>query len=637
VTFQDGAIVQLRQNTLIIIYGAPSGAARRRTTEATLERGTLRSRLGELRLDVKTPTAEAGLESGSSVVSVDGEGTSRLSNHEGGEARFSVAAGEAVRVKPGYGSKAKRGDRSPTKPAPLPPSPAWAGDTSLTFTGTRSAGGTVRGSWLPVAEAVRYRIEIAKGSDGREVMVSTTAPASTTSFEVHRLPDGDYFARVSAIDSDGFESPPSSGLALLVRLAEVVPPGAQKAAEITSATDDRTEPPPPTRVLPGTALVSPEGYRCGMAGEPAVETLTLSEGGTHEVVCTATSGSSSATLAVTVVAPTLEVLEPDPIEPLVRGAEPTLFRVSAKSELPLPDTTRVRVSEGIAAEELSSSGDVTRLMLSATRESPDTAELELVTGPEESEVVLSMLPLVTALPDELDFAPNEALGLTLSPDLLGLTNDRREGTGAFFTLGYVGDLPSRTSYWRGTVGVEVAPIRRVRIGLAVPADFSKTGLLPQARGDQDLLVWGGYRIFMRRDFSLYSELGVWFPLRQRAESISRPRFAPSLEASYLVVDRLLFRTRQGAILETSSGGPFLWASAYGLDIKIVRLFSLSLELDVALGRALGEGVTRVGGGPGLSVLAGPVSIYAAARFAATDDFERSNGKYNFSGGLRLLF
>ena len=637
VTFKDGALVQMRENTLIIIYGAKSGAARRRTTEATLERGTLRSRLSELRLDVRMPVAEAALEGGSSVVSVDAEGTSRLSNHDGGNARFAVQQGEAVTVEPGFGSKAKRGDRRPTKPVPLPASPSWAVEGPLAFSGARDVGATARGTWSPVEEASHYTIEITRGRDGEDVVLTTIASAEATSFELHRLPEGDYFVRVSAVDDNGFESVPSAPLALLVRLIEVKPPGGTRTAQRTLDLDERASAPPPLRVLPGTALVSPDGYRCAIDGERETDTITLVDPGAKDVVCASEGGDRATALSVTVSAPELEVLEPQPVAPIVRGDEPALFVVATRSELALPSDARFVVPNGIVVEELSSDGNVTRLMLAATQDSPDEFTLQLVSGTEGNEAVLASLPMTTATPDELDFAPNEALGLTLFPDLIGLTNDRREGSGVFLTVGYIGDLPSRNAYWRGTVGVEVAPIRRVRIGLAMPADFAKRGLLPQNRGDQDLLFWGGYRVLMRRDLSVYTELGLWVPLRERAESIARPRFAPAADISYLAVDRLLLRTRQGAILETASRGHFLWASAYGVDIKLVRLFSLSLELDVALGRALGEAATRVGGGPGLSILAGPAAIYLAARFAATDDFERSNGKYNFTGGVRLLF
>jgi hypothetical protein len=583
------------------------------------------------------PVAEAALEGGSSVVSVDAEGTSRLSNHEGGKARFAVQKGEAVTVEPGFGSKAKRGDRRPIEPVPLPRSPSWTVEGPLAFVGTRDLGATVGAAWAPVSKATEYRIEVSKGRDGAEVVLATAAPATATSFELHRLPEGDYFVRVSAVDAGGFESVPSVPLGLQVRLVEIRPPGGTRTAEAGLDLDRRASAPPPLRVLPGTTLIAPDGYRCAAGGVPPSKTITLSASGSRDVVCTSVEGNSSATLSLSVSAPALEIVEPKPPVPLVRGAKPIALRISVKSDLALPDDTRFRVPDGIVAEELSSSRGVARLMLGATEDSPDEFELELVSETEDREAVLASLSMNTVPPDRLDFAPNEALGLSLSPDLIGLTNDRREGSGAFVTAGYVGDLPSRNAYYRGTVGVEVSPVERVRIGLAIPADFGEKGLLPQARGDQDLLLWGGYRVLMRRDLSVYTELGVWVPLRERASSIARPRFTPTAELSYLMVDRLLFRTRQGAILETSARGPFLWASAYGIDVKVVRLFSISLELDVALGRALGEGVTRVGGGPGLSILAGPAAFYLAARFAATDDFERSNGKYNFTGGVRLSF
>jgi hypothetical protein len=239
--------------------------------------------------------------------------------------------------------------------------------------------------------------------------------------------------------------------------------------------------------------------------------------------------------------------------------------------------------------------------------------------------------------ERLDFAPNEALGLMLTPNLLGLTNDRREGSGPFATIAYLGDPKSGNGKWRLSLGGEISPVRRARIGIAIPVDVHRSGVSPVPVRDEGILVWGGYRIFMRRDFSLYTELGVWFPSVGQTGSIVRTRFAPAIEGSYLLVDRVLFRSRQGAILETSSAGPFLWASAYGIDIKLVRLLSISAELDVVLGRSAGDAVTGVGGGPGLSILAGPAAIYFATRFAATDDFRASNGKYTFSGGLRLSF
>ncbi|MGB5285594.1 MAG: hypothetical protein WBN29_13860, partial [Polyangiales bacterium] len=304
-------------------------------------------------------------------------------------------------------------------------------------------------------------------------------------------------------------------------------------------------------------------------------------------------------------------------------------------ELPLPEGARLRVPEGIVLQEVSSSGDTTTLDLSATKESPDEIALELVSGPEGDEAVVASLGFDVIDSERLDFAPNEALGLMLSRSALGLTNDRREGSGPFATLAYVGDPKANNGKWRLNLGGEVAPIRRVRLGIAAPVDVHRSGTAPPS--DEGIQLWGGYRVLMRRDVSLYTELGVWFPSAQQSKSIRRTRLVPALEVSYLLVDRLLFRTRQGAILQTSSQGPFLWASAYGLDIKLVQRFAISGELDIVIGKSAGDAVRGVGGGPGLSLLLGPAALYFATRFAATDDFKAINGKYTFTGGVRVTF
>lgn len=637
VSFQDGSLVQMRQNTLIIIYGGVYRDARRKTTEASLERGTLRSRLSEFRLEVKTPTAQAGLDGGSSVLSVDDEGTSLLSNHEGGEAQFKVTMGEAVRVKPGFGSKARKDTPRPSKPKPLPPTPTWNSGLEEIFSGIRTEGGTVRGAWSSVAAATSYRVEIAKDREGGEVVVATTVPSAVTSFEIHRLPEGIYFARVSTIDSEGFESPQSSAHPMNVHLVHLELPGQDANESAVAALADSNEAPLPARVLPGTKVISPSGFRCGTESHDKAASFELAEAGVYEVVCTGTDGAAAPPVEVAVVAPVLEILEPETNEPLVRDDDPRRVMVAVQSELPLPDGAGFRVPGGCVLDEVSSSGNATTMDLGATKECPDALALELVTGPAGDETVLASVQFEVIESERLDFAPNEALGLMLTPNVLGLTNDRREGSGPFATIAYLGDPKLNNGKWRLSLGGEIAPVRRARIGIAIPVDVHRSGVSPVPVRDEGILVWGGYRIFMRRDFSLYTELGIWFPSAEESRSVVRTRFAPAIEGSYLLVDRILFRSRQGAILETSSGGPFLWASAYGIDIKLVRLLSISAELNVVLGKSGGDAVTGLGGGPGLSVLAGPAAIYFATRFAATDDFEASNGKYTFTGGLRLTF
>ena len=268
-TFRDESIVTMRENTLVIIYGGEARRARRETRRATLERGALRSRLAELRgLRVETPSAEAELAEGEAVVSVDGAGTSRVSNLEGREARVRGRAGGRVRVRPGFGSKVMPGSR-PTPPRPLPPAPRWAEGAPGRFVGVSPEGATVRGGWAPVEGARAYRVEIFRRTEAGargSIVAATEVPAEVTRFELHWLPAGTYLARASTIDGDFFESRPSRALAFRVELGRFEGGAAPGEGEGEDVLPDPTVAPEPPTVWAGTRFLPPEGLRCVLGG-----------------------------------------------------------------------------------------------------------------------------------------------------------------------------------------------------------------------------------------------------------------------------------------------------------------------------------------------------------------------------------
>jgi len=63
--FRDESVLEMREHTLVVIYGGSRRLARRTDARATLERGALRSRLSELAgiVDVETPRWGAGRRS----------------------------------------------------------------------------------------------------------------------------------------------------------------------------------------------------------------------------------------------------------------------------------------------------------------------------------------------------------------------------------------------------------------------------------------------------------------------------------------------------------------------------------------------------------------------------------------------
>ncbi|MEO0326530.1 MAG: FecR domain-containing protein, partial [Myxococcota bacterium] len=262
VTFRDTSTVHMRENTLVIIYGGEARTARRQTTRARLERGTLRSRLGELRLDVDTPSSNASLDGGAAVVVVDEEGTSRVSNFDGGAARVRGATGGRVNVRPGYGSEVRRG-RRPSRPRPLPPAPRWSEDGPTHFLGVVGAGGTLRGAWDPVPVARTYRVEVGLGDPGGAVLAATEVDAEVTRFELRGLPAGRYWARVSTIDAAFFEGRPSGPKRFELVHVDLRAPGAGATEDLEP---DPSLAPRAPRTLVGSAIIAPEGFRCRRAG-----------------------------------------------------------------------------------------------------------------------------------------------------------------------------------------------------------------------------------------------------------------------------------------------------------------------------------------------------------------------------------
>ncbi len=640
-TFRDESIVQMRENTLVIIYGGSSQAARRQTSKAELERGELRSRLGELRLEVTTPSATADLEGGSSLVSVDKAGASRLSHHEGVPAKLRTKKGRAVSVKPGFGSKLAKGESRPSKPRRLPPAPAWTSTNDRVFTGLAGIGGSIAAQWKEVGKAESYRVEIARSKTGKQLVASLTIPATVRQFEAHGLPEGTYFARVSTVDKAAFESRQSRTLRMVVKLMEVLSPGAKKplkgggAADVSEAQKART--------LVGTQLTSPDGFACAVGDAKRAKTIALMKPGMSTITCTGPNNVSAEIFSLEVVAPRL-VLADESVTPTFRRGEPQRLSLQVQSALPLPDNARLSAPKTVELRDKGLSGDARTVELVASDATPERFPISLVVGSGDDIVTLTQLELhvedagsgqVPAPPFEPQFAPNEALGLALNPNILALRNDRREGSGLFVSVSYNGKRDNR--YGRATYGFEVAPSNRIRLGIASVADFAENGTVPAARGDLDLFSWISYRFVRDRALSLDAEIAAWFPTTDNASSIDRVRLVPSLHFSWDIDSSVLLRMRQGAILNMGSGGPFFWASAYGADIKIVRYFAFAAELDLIVGKLEDTAVSDVGLGAGFSALAGPASLYLMARYGFGDDIEDLVGRITLSFAIRLSF
>ena len=300
ITFRDTSRLHMRENTVVIIYGPGSSRMRKQGTRATLERGSLRTRLAELdgkssNVVVETPSSEAELGSGSALVSVDEAATARVANHSGEAARVRSRSGgkkkrsRAIALNAGMGSKVEK-DKEPTPPKPLPPTPVWkAGPSGVV--GWAHSGATLSGEWDPVVEAASYRIEIARDDQSKDVVAAVVANAPVTRFVAHGFPPGEYFVTVASVDADQFEGAPSQQRVIRAEVIALTPFGSDAPKAAIVVTPDQAIDPDsvPTQepLLPGSRIALSGDLRCAFAGETMASSLVVSGEGRRELRCQA--------------------------------------------------------------------------------------------------------------------------------------------------------------------------------------------------------------------------------------------------------------------------------------------------------------------------------------------------------------
>jgi hypothetical protein len=266
---QDRADLHVRENTVVVIFGPGelmTATGGRLLGKASLERGTLKSRLAELAgtgdagtVEVATTSAVAAVAGADVLVGVDAGGTTRVAHHGGQKATVRSTkpkAAPAVPLEAGFGTKVAPG-REPTPPSPLPPPPSSiaAASPDGTFVVGDDGQGTVAVRWEPRPEDAGYHIELWRDDDVIADIVDVAAPAS--SFTAQGLPPGRYGLRIAAVDVGGFEGLPSAPVGLTVTSS---PPSPAPTTPAPTTTPPATTPPtttPPPRTLRDEAPVPP--------------------------------------------------------------------------------------------------------------------------------------------------------------------------------------------------------------------------------------------------------------------------------------------------------------------------------------------------------------------------------------------
>lgn len=635
IVFRDRAEITVRERTLVIVYGGRRRVVERPVTRAELERGALRSRLGELAgrapLEVTTPSSQASLD-GDAVVSVTDDGTSRVANH-GSRSATVLAGGTRVVLPADTGTVVRPGER-PARPRRLLAAPRWRADHRGPVLGFVGRGATLRGGFDPVRGAARYRVEIAARPSGGELLATVDMGGDADRFEAEGLPEGTVYVALASIDGAGLEGRRSPWRAFTVRLARLVAPGGIEA-------DLAQEPP---RVIPGTWLVAPRGTTCAIGDAAPSTIVTLRAPGRATVQCSDPAGSELAPLEVDVAAPSVVVRGE-----LERDRSRTIELALSGEPIPAARTLALSVPEGFRAGPVRSQGAVLAVDVEVPPNAADRARvsLDVVAGAERialaSVVVVVREPAAseaTREPAPVSERPARvvqgALGDLAWPSALGLRDERRGGLGAWLYLATV-EAGTGDPQLRGGVGARAElPGVPLRIAFASQLDLLARPSLVDRRGEADLLASAGVLLADEAVASLALDLSAWIPTRSEPESLGRVRLAPSLEGSVRPTEWLSLRTRQGALIDASDQGARLWAFAIGADAGITEWLAAGLELDGSIGRFADRDGAALALGGGLELRLELFELALGARFALTDEARALLGKWSAIASVRVF-
>ena len=386
-TFHDDSRLFMRENTVVIVYGPTEHRERTFGADAELERGTLEGRLAELRggkaVVVRTPSSEATLGVGRSLIAVADSGDSIIGNHGGADLflravnKLHHPVGGKVIVKSDFGSKVRVG-KPPEKPRPLPLAPQWA-SASGRFIAVPGVTTVVTGGWSAVANAATYRVTISTGIE--DDVTSVQVPATASSFEFRDLPVGAYHAIISVIDTEGFESKPSVAWPFEIVPVAIIAPGANIVTPV-----------PSTHVvvasLPqGTDIAAPIGLQCAIGDGTASDHVVLTNVGDLDLRCSSYTGAvATIKISVTPLMVTIAPLTGPPIPRHATTRLPLMFDHSNAAGA-TPAALEVRATGGLAVlgPAAAASDTVDQLSIQIT---PD----DKATGPVHLDIVLKSAP-----------------------------------------------------------------------------------------------------------------------------------------------------------------------------------------------------------------------------------------------------
>ena len=628
VRWRDGSLLAMRERTLLIVHAAGRRTTRSAPRRARLEHGALRAHLAALAgVAVHTPSSVATVEGGDVLVDVDAEGASRVANLGG---RAEVSANDTTVTLPvGTGTVVQPG-RTPSAPRRLPPPPRWANDLAGRFVGVSPGGGTLRGSWHPVDGAQRYRVEVSRQADGRELVASVEVDASQNQFAIHHLEAGTYYVSVATIDTEFLEGRSSPRRAMVVREARIVPPGGGEPPADEYDPGDPSLPFSAPRILVGTMLVAPLGFRCHGRGTTPATIVTLRQLGPQRVKCFDSAGREVPGFGVDVVRATAHTSSV-----VTRGTRHTVV-MQVGSPLRLPRQLVALGSAGVAIGPVLQRPDgdyETEIVV--THDAPDDVIIPLAVASGSERIEIARLRIATTAPAiqptpapravpphpspvQDPAAPFDQLAL---PDQLALRGP--SGARVWAAFGFISDERLRK---RLNVGAATPEFKGVSLFARVGMELAGNDQRAPHSAHGDAIAGTQIGLWQNESFDLRGTFEAWLPTGPSAGGLAATRLAPAVQLDFRR-GRLALRTRQGFIGAFAPDATRLWASSYGAD-ALFENWTVGLEIDSTMGSDHSARLrTAVAAGASASFAWKRLHLSGAGRVGLTPDAATMLGRW----------
>lgn len=283
-TFANGATVELSERTQVLMFASPTPPlpGQPPSTATTLLRGVMRAHPGASVngrpvgvVPISTQAATVFIGRVDAVIAAElGGHITRVSAHRG---RVRVRAGtREYLVRAGTGTVEEFG-RPPLPPHVLPSQPVWLRPPPVrVISGGEpvevSATYGFRAAPAAPAAAAHWRVQVARDEAFHDLVDNQRVTGDRTRWDSPRLQPGPYFARVTAIDAERYESPTSEAVRVFVAAPHVV-------------TGEQGEGGAPGRVA---RVEVPDGFRCGLDGAPPISVdrpIPLVPGREHSLFC----------------------------------------------------------------------------------------------------------------------------------------------------------------------------------------------------------------------------------------------------------------------------------------------------------------------------------------------------------------